>query len=373
MGWDCTYHLVDPAGVGEALAALLKKGGRAPAGFADAYGSKHWAQCRSALLEGDLDAAARRACILAIEVSALLLPHAAQRGIALSLGLASRDEDQPPLAARMRGSPEKLLAALVRARPKLKGRFPGCFESSGEAGVLLEPARVPAVAVMVRQRMLARRQESLRAMAWTLGAAAARGLAWWEATDLAVPQSHPELLGPEPAIPAPDPADVPVRELTVGEVVFHLRHGPLRVCRVEAKVLAGEPRRFYVVETLPPGAPKRMLVPAGRQFMAELRAAPGAAEADAILDRLANPTTADHRGWSRRHRRHQEALRAGKPVAVADLVAQLTQQGRARQLSLGERSMLAAGRALLAKELAAALGTDLESAERRMDERLEPK
>lgn len=362
MGYDCTYHLVDATRVADALGALSAKAGRAPRGFAAAYGRGSWTVYRKAILEGEPAEAAKAACALAIRVSALALPHAAQRGIAFSRGLSGDDDEQPPLAASERGAPERLLAPLLRARPVLRGHFPIGFESNYEAGILIEAPNVSRVAASTRKRMLARRQASLRAMVWTLEAAASHGLAWWEATDLDVPQTHAELLGPEPELPPlpPEPELAPYREYQPGEIGIHPSLGAVEVLGREMMEIHGAPQAFLVVRRQADGT--RLTLPVAQQ--AWMRLPTASAEIDAVFHRLRNPEPGSS-GWSLR--RHRQALEGGAIDAIANVAAQLARDARTKTPSYSERAMLFDATSMLAREVAASLGVTPDEAARRIE------
>ena len=219
MGWDCTYHLVDPQAVRDAITLLVR--GKPPLPELVSHyesGAALWTEAQRRVLEEAPDAAAQLACQLAIYVSSASLPHLDERGVAFSFGV---DPEPHRMGVRLMNdvdeSPERMFAALVKRRPELAGCFHRCFETNGDTGVFVPAKHVrDAIAQLERGRhdFDASERPRFDHQLRVLRAAARHGLAYWEATDLAVKQAHPELLRSlhdeletiEVAIPAHDPS-----------------------------------------------------------------------------------------------------------------------------------------------------------------------
>ncbi|HJL15241.1 MAG TPA: hypothetical protein RMH99_06270 [Sandaracinaceae bacterium LLY-WYZ-13_1] len=98
-------------------------------------------------------------------------------------------------------SPEGMFAPLVERRPELTGHFRTVFETNADTGAFIERSALPMVIQAVEGRMkeLSRRErERFEGLRRVLRAADRHGLAFWEATDLGVVQTRPELLEPPP-------------------------------------------------------------------------------------------------------------------------------------------------------------------------------
>ncbi|QEH38275.1 hypothetical protein OJF2_68730 [Aquisphaera giovannonii] len=194
MGYDCTLHLVDEAAIrDEFVPRLLGRSRKRTAldrVMPDA--AELWAKAREALAGDDPREAASLVCQLAVMFSACSLPHQYERGFALSLWDRQEDEVAVEFPAELASSPEPLFAEVVAQHPELHGRFPTWFSGNFSTGVYVPADRVKEVLAWVEGRVAAftkGRQRDFRGLLGILRAAAAKGLAYWEATDLAIPMA----------------------------------------------------------------------------------------------------------------------------------------------------------------------------------------
>lgn len=215
MGYDCTLHLIDETAIRDQFVPRLLKRSRTPTPLdrVMANAGRLWTDVRRALAGDDPDAASL-VCQLAVSFSACSLPHQYERGFALSLWGEQGERVAVDFPADLAFSPEPLFADVVAAYPRLSGRFPTRFTGNFSTGVYIPAGRVPDVLPWVEGRVANFAKGDRRRFKGLLGilrAAADRGLAYWEATDLAVPMANefpgdPRLmlaryLGNEPATP----------------------------------------------------------------------------------------------------------------------------------------------------------------------------
>jgi hypothetical protein len=210
MGYDCTFHLIDEQAIqNEFVPKLLGQSRQqTPLDKVHKNAADLWAAVRRALQEGideegeeiDEEDAASLLCQLACIYSSCFLPHHYERGLAFSLWPDGKfEEGFPPEFAH---SPEPLFAEVVRQYPGLKGKFPQWFTGNYSTGVY-----IPAKNVNTVREWLETQLESLpkgerrlyRGLLATLRAAEEKKLAFWEATDLAIPMTgqvpgDPELM-----------------------------------------------------------------------------------------------------------------------------------------------------------------------------------
>lgn len=227
MGWDCTFHLVDPKSVAKAISTWVR-GKAPPAEFVDAYekGETIWATARERALNEPPEVAATIGCQLAILHAAALHPHHAERGVALSFHIDPTPRRCGPWVPKsLWGNPTTMLKALSKKRPEL--RYHEVFEHNSDTGVFIPAKNVAKAAEAVRQAMFDRddpERDRYRGLYRTLRAAARHRLAYWEATDVAVAQTRPEMLAPLSAHYewlAPKPTkDFPVSCSVAEDVVF---------------------------------------------------------------------------------------------------------------------------------------------------------
>ncbi|WP_232662759.1 hypothetical protein [Pseudonocardia sp. TRM90224] len=192
MGYDCTLHLVDEKAIRETFVPRLLGTSDDETALDRVHpgAAEVWAQTRSLLRTGDPHEAAGAISVAAVMFSASMLPYRYERGLALSLAMRPGDvfpDDCPHWGAY---SPDDLFDELIAARPELRGRFPVAFNGNYSAGLFVPAAEVPGVLAWVEAQVASMskgRQRDHRGMLAVLRAAVDRDLAYWEATDLAVP------------------------------------------------------------------------------------------------------------------------------------------------------------------------------------------
>ena len=206
MGWDCTFHLVDPVAITAAMTSLVA-GEPSPASLLVAYpeqGASLWAEAGRRVLEDSVE----DACQIAIYVASASLPHHYERGVAFSFGY----DPSPPRRSGCRipdsytASPETMLGPLVARRPELSGHFRTCFESNCDTGVYIPPGWTVFAAQAVRshlQGLDGNERKRFFGLLRVLEAATRHGLGFWEATDLGVTQTNEALLVPPKPKPKP--------------------------------------------------------------------------------------------------------------------------------------------------------------------------
>ncbi len=205
MGYRCTVHLVDEASIrAELVPALL---GSAPAATVlervRPDGSELLDEARAALASRDQARAARLLCRLAVLYSACQLPHLYSG--ALALGLWQRGPGHPASLVALGEDPGLLFAPVVEQHPQLAGHFPLWLEGHLSTGAYISAGQVPAALEAVRASLaglLASQREAYAPVVRVLSAAAAHGLAYWEASGLSPTLVQAELLD------APDPPGV---------------------------------------------------------------------------------------------------------------------------------------------------------------------
>src|SRR5262245_16177365 len=197
MGYDCTFHLVHEKAIREEFVPKLlgELTGETRFDQVREDAAELWATVRRALVEevnndGDeLDAedVATLVCQLAVMYSACSLPHHYERGLALSLWPEDAGDALPSELAE---SPESLFSAVVAKHPHLKGQFPNWITGNYCTGVFVGAPRVAKVRAWV-EKAIAKldkgRQRDFRGLVAVLKTAEAKGFAYWEATDLAIP------------------------------------------------------------------------------------------------------------------------------------------------------------------------------------------
>ena len=205
MGWDCTLHVVDERSLARFVDRFLgRTSEKAP--FDDAFDNAAdlIAKTKQALAGPDPEAAGRTLGELAILYVSAETPHAYSRGFSLSLW----DEDRmgAPMPPDGLGSVEDLLGPIVDAYPAVRKRVPSMFQQNYCVGPFIRAADVPRVLAYVEKTLAAMvpgDRTYYTVLARVLRVAAARGMAYWEGTDLGVAQAHAEWLEDERPVGGP--------------------------------------------------------------------------------------------------------------------------------------------------------------------------
>lgn len=217
MGFDCTLHLIDEKAIREEFVPrLLQRSHNTTAlDRVMSNADELWNTVRRALIEDDPENAASLLCQLAVTFSACSLPHQYERGFALCMWQDQEEAVAVDYPANLAFSPEPLFTAVVDEHPHLRGQFPTWFTGNYSTGVFIPADRVPEVLAWVEARiapMAKGDQRQFKGLLGILRAAVDKRLAYWEATDLAIPMvsqaaGDPSLmianyLGNEPGAPS---------------------------------------------------------------------------------------------------------------------------------------------------------------------------
>lgn len=151
---------------------------------------------------------------------------------------------------------------------------------------------------------------------------------------------------------------------TKGDTVHHSLHGIGTIRDVQVKELLGSKIKFAILyferEQL------EMMVPIG-DLPAKVRSPIDESQAQKVLTHLEEWDGNLAKEWKTRNRRNQERLESGDPMELSHIVKGLTVlQEKKGRLNSSDQRQLDRSLALLAEELAVALGTTPEA----MNERL---
>jgi hypothetical protein len=190
VGWDCTLHVVDNASLARFSARFLR-GMHRRAAFDREYDADALIGNVKQLIATDPETGARALGELALLYVSTETPHAYCRGFALALW-----DDAVMKAAlpkKWLGTVEIYLADIIAAYPKLAGRVPRGFDQRYCVGPVVSPRDVPGLLAFVDkvvEAMPPQGRVRYRPLGEVLRVAAARGLGYWEGTDIDVVQTH---------------------------------------------------------------------------------------------------------------------------------------------------------------------------------------
>jgi hypothetical protein len=225
VGYDCTFHLIDEKAIHELFVPRLLGQTQEQTALDRVVGNapKLWEQVATALEGDDPESAAAMLSQLAVMFNACSLPHQYERGLALCLWGEQEADIAVEYPPEFAFSPEPLFAKVVAKYPALHGRFPDWFTGNYSTGVFIPSDRVPEVLAWAEMKIKAFAKGDQRHFKGLLGilrAAADQRLAYWEATDLAIPMANefpgdPKLmlaryLGNEPGSPGSQVEEAPL-------------------------------------------------------------------------------------------------------------------------------------------------------------------
>ncbi len=220
MGYDCTLHLIDPASITRFVDWLLGR----PVEAADFERAFDAPEVRQRVLEALGDEGSYEAGPAVLEGLLLFCsaeaPHVYSRGFCVGLWdeLPLDLADAVPLDLQDSRALAPLLAPLTERWPALR-----CYTGitgNYTVGHYVPPGKVPALRAHVEralEELPFSWQDAPKKLLQVLRAAEARGLGYWEATDLAVASGNPEWLEAgrlsRPAAAGPRAAGLRVIEL----------------------------------------------------------------------------------------------------------------------------------------------------------------
>lgn len=188
MGFDCTLHVVDEAALaGPFTDALLA--GRPPDEDSD---PELWQEAIAGLTQAPPEQAARAICELALRYSARSLPYHSERGFALSRWGGLPEELRAEFPAHLTRSPETVFRRLVQRHRRLRGQFPTAIRGNYETGLFIPAAKIPAALRWLRARRKSLPPQEtgfFHGLFLVLEYCSRTGLAYWEASDLPLPQA----------------------------------------------------------------------------------------------------------------------------------------------------------------------------------------
>ena len=144
-------------------------------------------------------------------------------------------------------------------------------------------------------------------------------------------------------------------QFKIGQTVAHSSHGIGVIKAIEERQFGVGPKsKFYIMEILDCGTPKKVFVPFDTNH--KLRSIITKDQVAAVYETLFNPATVeiDHQTWNRRYRDYMERLATGNIMDVVVVVRSLFNLRKEKDLNFGERKLLDQAVNLLTKELAMA-------------------
>jgi len=145
---------------------------------------------------------------------------------------------------------------------------------------------------------------------------------------------------------------------SIGDKIVYPMHGAGIIEQIEEKVILGEKRKYYVLNV--PCGDMKIMIPVEKSKDIGVRDVISSKDVDTVLRVLKAPSTEMSDNWNRRYRENMEKLKTGDICEVAEVVRNLLRIEREKNLSAGEKKMLANARQILVSEII--LARDIETA-----------
>jgi CarD family transcriptional regulator len=186
MGYDVTFHLIDVEAVRDGLIPALLRGDPPPPSAFDQLddAAEAWTASRTAVLEGEPQAAARAACELIVCWSAESLAYVWMRNFGITYHPLRMEEVLQSVPTTGFGSPRPLLEALLERRPELEPALPTRVEGSSTTGGFAIAPNGSAIRQWYEELPPNMRRRAAPLLC-IFRAAQRRGFGLYEATDLA--------------------------------------------------------------------------------------------------------------------------------------------------------------------------------------------
>ena len=145
---------------------------------------------------------------------------------------------------------------------------------------------------------------------------------------------------------------------SIGDKIVYPMHGAGIIEQIEEKVILGEKRKYYVLNV--PCGDMKIMIPVEKSKDIGVRDVISSKDVDTVLEVLNAPSTEMSDNWNRRYRENMEKLKTGDICEVAEVVRNLLRIEREKNLSAGEKKILANARQILVSEII--LARDMETA-----------
>jgi len=151
----------------------------------------------------------------------------------------------------------------------------------------------------------------------------------------------------------------------VGDKIVYPMHGAGIVERIENKHILGRDRDYYVLHV--PGDDMKIMIPVDQVDVIGVRTVIDKNDFEKVVALLKEPSSKMPSNWNRRYRANMDKLRTGDICEVAEVVRNLTRTEVKKQLSTGEKKLLANARHILVTEMVLAADIAPDEADRILD------
>ncbi len=141
-------------------------------------------------------------------------------------------------------------------------------------------------------------------------------------------------------------------EFKVGDNAVYPGHGVAKITGIETKEIMDTELKFYTLTVVDTGM--KVMVPQTNVENVGLRHVITPTQADEVLDILVNKektSKIDNQTWNRRYREYMDKIKTGSVYEIAEVLRDLYLLQSDKDLSFGEKKMLAKAKTLLLAEL----------------------
>ena len=156
----------------------------------------------------------------------------------------------------------------------------------------------------------------------------------------------------------------------VGQKAVYPCHGVGTIEDIQQRDIGGFKQDFYVLKIHSTGA--KVMVPTSAARTSGLRSVIEEPQVKVIYDILKSPSKRSRATWNRRFRALNDKLQTGRLEDIAEVLRDLSNLRRDKDLSFGEKKMLEKAREMIVNEISASRGQEASSVEIEINSILKP-
>ena len=151
----------------------------------------------------------------------------------------------------------------------------------------------------------------------------------------------------------------------VGTTLVYPHHGAVTITDLTTKNIKGSPTEYMSLRVHT--SELVIQIPTGNATDIGVREVIDQAGVERVYDVLRTSEVEEAGNWSRRYKSNQEKMTSGDVYKVAEVVRDVWRRDQDKGISAGEKSMLGRARQILVSELALALNTTAEEADKALE------
>lgn len=143
---------------------------------------------------------------------------------------------------------------------------------------------------------------------------------------------------------------------TESEKVFYPHHGAGEIQKIEEKEILGEKRTYYIVRF--PLTETTIMVPVDNTEELGMRYLSDSKEIKKCFDIIASGESDSDEDWKVRYKKHQDMLKSGKLIEIAEVIRNLYDRNQVKELSSTEKKLYNSAIDMVVSEISLSLTRD---------------